>query len=128
MSNDESLTTEAERLGNEMNGQPDRVVEANLPRLLELLKEVSTPDELVAVIDALGYAWDENASVSVLRFADHSDARVRLATKSGIMMPSVAEATTVTPAPGPSTGCCRPDSAAVRHCFPCCCCRLWPPS
>lgn len=77
--NDESLTTEAERLGYEMNGQPEGVVEANLPRLFELLEQASTRDELVAVIDALGYAWDENASLSVLRFADHPDASVRLA-------------------------------------------------
>lgn len=78
MSSD-SLTIEAERLGYEMNGQPEGVVDTNLPRLFELLGQASTAGELVAVIDALGYAWDEKASLSVLRFADHSNSSVRLA-------------------------------------------------
>jgi len=44
-----------------------------------MLGQVSEPAELEAVIDALGLAWCEEASLAVIPFANHPEASVRLA-------------------------------------------------
>ncbi|MGI9119845.1 MAG: hypothetical protein ACR2G7_06975 [Acidimicrobiales bacterium] len=69
---------EANRLGAEASVQPENVP-AVLFRLLEMLHAQSAPTVLDAVINALGCAWDEHASLAVLPFADHHDDHVRLA-------------------------------------------------
>jgi len=65
-------------LGDRVNGHPEHVREV-VPQLVALLDEHHDPAVIVAIVDALGYAWDEGASLHVLPLADHPDAAVRLA-------------------------------------------------
>lgn len=77
MSDVADAATEAERLGDLVNGKPENVAAA-LPQLLELLRGATDPAILVAAIRALGHAWDEQACLAVLPFATHPDPDVRL--------------------------------------------------
>jgi len=77
MSDALETVAEAESLGALVNGQPENVATA-LPRLLELLHQANDPGVLVAVIRALGHAWDERACVATLTHATHPDPDVRL--------------------------------------------------
>ncbi|MGO8862477.1 MAG: HEAT repeat domain-containing protein [Acidimicrobiales bacterium] len=61
-----------------MNGAPEYIPEV-LPELIAMLDENQDPDVLVAVIQALGHAWTEQACLAVVPFSGHSDPCVRLA-------------------------------------------------
>ncbi len=77
MSDTADLIAEAGRLGEQVNGHPENLPLA-LPRLLAMLDESDEPEALASVIAALGHAWDERASLAVLRFASHPDEGIRL--------------------------------------------------
>ena len=59
------------------NGHPENVA-GTLTRLVEMLDESRDPIVIASVIQALGHAWNEEACLSVLRFARHPDEQVRL--------------------------------------------------
>jgi HEAT repeat protein len=74
----------AELLGDRVNGAPEHVPEV-LPELLRMLESERRVTVLAAVIQALGHAWDEQASLSVVPFASHASAAVRLAAVRSMM-------------------------------------------
>ena len=78
MASTSELISRAEALGSRVNGAPEHVQEV-LPELLVMLDQSQTDDELVAVIEALGSAWTESASLAVVPFAQHPSEAVRLA-------------------------------------------------
>jgi hypothetical protein len=65
-------------LGDRVNGHPERVRDV-VPQLTALLDEHDDPVVIAAIVNALGQAWDEDASLAALRFADHPDPAVRFA-------------------------------------------------
>jgi len=75
---DPEVIERANRLGDRVNGHPE-FIETVVPELRTMLGQVSEPAELEAVIDALGLAWCEEASLAVIPFANHPEASVRLA-------------------------------------------------
>lgn len=79
----ESAVLRATRLGEAVNGHPERVAAA-LPELVDLMAEAVAEGAtalLLEVIRALGCAWDERATVLLLQLAQagHVDPDVRLA-------------------------------------------------
>jgi hypothetical protein len=78
MSDASARIDEAHELLVKVNGHPENVPSVR-PRLLEMLADASEPEVLVAVIDALGKAWDEASSLATLPYGGHPDERVRLA-------------------------------------------------
>jgi hypothetical protein len=71
------------QLADRVNGHPEHVRDV-LPQLVALLDEHHDPAVIAAIIDALGKAWEEEANLRALRFADHSDPAVRLAVAQAI--------------------------------------------
>ena len=67
----------AEQLGMFVNGHPERVG-AVLPELQAMLMRNDEPTVLVTIVESLGLAYAEEASLSVLPLADHADPLVRL--------------------------------------------------
>lgn len=65
-------------LGDRVNGHPEHVPEV-LPELLSLLESADDPTLLVAIVNALHNAWDEQASTSVLPLIAHPNVEVRRA-------------------------------------------------
>jgi hypothetical protein len=73
---DEEAIERAEQLRLQVDGHPEHVAEA-LPQLLALLHAADAPAVLVAVIRAIGAAWDEEGNLALLPWADHADPEVR---------------------------------------------------
>src|SRR3954453_12821989 len=67
-----------EGLGDRVNGHPEEITNV-VPQLVALLHDVQEAPVTTAIIDALGKAWDEAASLETLRFVDHDDDSIRLA-------------------------------------------------
>ena len=74
----DDLIRRADRLSKRVCGHPERQAEV-VPELIGLLWQADGRDELIAVVDALGSAWTDAASLALLAYADHSDDQVRLA-------------------------------------------------
>lgn len=70
----------AEALGDQVNGHPEAVPDV-VPQLIQLLKLEQEPAVVCALIYSLGHAWDEEASLAILRLIDVNSApdEVRLA-------------------------------------------------
>lgn len=77
MSASEEHVQRADELRAVVNGHPERSAEV-VPKLITMLETSDDPDVLIAALSALGMAWDEAASLAVLPYAAHADARVRL--------------------------------------------------
>jgi hypothetical protein len=73
---DREVIERTEHLRKQVDGHPEHVAEV-LPQLLTLLHDADTPAVLVAVIGAVGAAWDEDGNLALLPWADHADPEVR---------------------------------------------------
>ncbi|HEY7068871.1 MAG TPA: HEAT repeat domain-containing protein [Acidimicrobiales bacterium] len=74
----DDLIPRADALGKRVSGHPEHQREV-VPALIAMLWQAAGPDELVAVVEALGKAWSDAATLALLSLADHSDADVRFA-------------------------------------------------
>jgi HEAT repeat protein len=74
----DDLIPRADALGKRVSGHPEHQREV-VPALIAMLWQAGSPDELVAVVEALGKAWSDAASLALLSLADHPDADVRFA-------------------------------------------------
>jgi hypothetical protein len=70
-------------LGAQVNGLPENVPEV-VPQLLALLDENDDPRAIAEIVDALGVARDEAASLAVLPYERHPDPVVRLAVTQAV--------------------------------------------
>ncbi|MEW1956705.1 HEAT repeat domain-containing protein [Kineococcus sp. NPDC059986] len=74
------LLERAQRLGDHVNGHPDRVA-ATVPRLVDVLTATGDPRVVQVAVEALGHAWHPSATTALLDHVapDHPDPGVRLA-------------------------------------------------
>src|SRR5262245_6403412 len=69
----DDLIPRADALGKRVSGHPEHQREV-VPALIAMVWQAAGPDELVAVVEALGKAWSDAASLALLSLADHPDA------------------------------------------------------
>jgi HEAT repeat protein len=74
----DDLIHRADALRKRVNGHPAHQAEI-VAELVELLGRADGPEEIVAVLDALGAAWTDAATLALLSYADHPAEDVRLA-------------------------------------------------
>ena len=65
-------------LADRVSGHPERGSEV-VPELLALLRDSEDSAVLVAIVEAINQAWDEQASMELLAFISHPDSGVRRA-------------------------------------------------